>query len=564
MRPHLTTFLLTALFTASGEASSGQSPNPVTDSEWKLENGIRMVVLTIPDSKNVSIFSFLPLGLASDAAGKTQWSHLVEHLVLRTTHPGPIRQSNGETLADHMRLEFYGNIENWREGLKAHVNWLQGIRFTGKSVETEKYRVVQETKNVARRLAAYKFAFGAWAQGYRHGLDHAAMIEDIRNAKVADIQAYRDNRLVVLDKVVVCVVGGVDAKAVKAVAAERLAKIKSDARVAAVKRTFPGDREMTWDLDARHLLMTWPIPGPGSDEFPAFLVTARILMKRVYQDAELKQLTGGVTLAGADLSTPEGQFLYVSCSLRPGAAIDSVKERVKFHLNAVRSDPMSLAAAPMLAWGLAHSLTHPPDIQAAKAQAPLYVSALAVEMNAGLQWGMNRYRYGDGLPALAKQLSALNAERCIALVKKYLADEKCSSCTIRPVSQQQGLPSSSRIQQMARPIGTTRGWWSHRQAGWIGAIAGSAFGCIGGTVGILIGRGKARRFVLASLVILPLLGAGGLVLGFIAVAMSQPWAVYYGPLLLGLLLVVIPLSQRRAARKRYEQLELRKMQAMDA
>jgi hypothetical protein len=59
-----------------------------------LENGIRILAIEFPASAHVSIFSFLPLGLTSDGPGQAQWSHLVEHLVIRSTIPEQTATAN--------------------------------------------------------------------------------------------------------------------------------------------------------------------------------------------------------------------------------------------------------------------------------------------------------------------------------------------------------------------------------------------------------------------------------------------------------------------------------------
>src|SRR5438874_353221 len=74
-----------------------------------LGNGLRCVVIQFQASTNVAIFTYSPLSLATDAAGQAQWSHLVEHLVLRSTIPEDLTRANAETLPDHMRLDYYGN-----------------------------------------------------------------------------------------------------------------------------------------------------------------------------------------------------------------------------------------------------------------------------------------------------------------------------------------------------------------------------------------------------------------------------------------------------------------------
>jgi len=127
--------------------------------------------------------------------------------------------------------------------------------------------------------------------------------------------------------------------------------------------------------------------------------------------------------------------------------------------------------------------------------------------------------------------------------------------------------SALRLVQYApseHPAAAPGRWWSDRQAGFIGGLTGSVIGLIGAIVGILGGRGKARRFVLHTLKVLPIVGAAALGVAAVAVAKSQPYAVYYPLLLLGGLLVLIPLGVLPGIRKRYEVQELRKMEAQDA
>ena len=110
----MTIFVVAAMLAGPSAAQAG----PPTITRFKLDNGIRVVVLHIANSKHFAAFSYLPLGLASDGAGRTQWSHLLEHLTLRTT--GPItdyRQRNAETMSDGMHLDFLGTTDNWRAGL---------------------------------------------------------------------------------------------------------------------------------------------------------------------------------------------------------------------------------------------------------------------------------------------------------------------------------------------------------------------------------------------------------------------------------------------------------------
>jgi hypothetical protein len=204
-----------------------------------LPNGIRIVSVHFPDSTNMAIFTYVPMGLVMDGPQQTQWSHLVEHLVIRSTVPGDLSVANAETLPDHMRLDFYGNVSNWKEGLSHHQRWLQGVPFTQASLEAEKPKVRSEADYTVRNLATHKFAMAAWAQGFRHGQTNAAIQQDIGRVSLNDIQSYRDNHLPVLSNVVVCIVGGVEPAKVLPIVSEQLASIKPSGKLAAPVKLHP-------------------------------------------------------------------------------------------------------------------------------------------------------------------------------------------------------------------------------------------------------------------------------------------------------------------------------------
>ncbi|MCE5301994.1 MAG: hypothetical protein LLF97_02660 [Planctomycetaceae bacterium] len=108
------------------------------------------------------------------------------------------------------------------------------------------------------------------------------------------------------------------------------------------------------------------------------------------------------------------------------------------------------------------------------------------------------------------------------------------------------------------------GWWNGRAGGWIGGVGGSILGLLGATIGILSGLGKARRFVLVLTTTLAVLGMVSLVVGLVAVVLGQPYAVYYPLLLGGTILAAVFGGNFPMLHRRYQQIELRKMAAMDA
>ncbi|HSC26995.1 MAG TPA: hypothetical protein VLD67_06950 [Vicinamibacterales bacterium] len=114
------------------------------------------------------------------------------------------------------------------------------------------------------------------------------------------------------------------------------------------------------------------------------------------------------------------------------------------------------------------------------------------------------------------------------------------------------------------PVADSTAWWSGRQAGMLGAIGGSALGILGAILGWLGSSGRAKGFVLGTLRAMGWLGLGALLSGGLGLLGGQPYAVYYPLLLFGAISTAIGFSLPRTLSKRYEDLELRRMQALDA
>jgi hypothetical protein len=106
-------------------------------------------------------------------------------------------------------------------------------------------------------------------------------------------------------------------------------------------------------------------------------------------------------------------------------------------------------------------------------------------------------------------------------------------------------------------------WWSGRTSGIMGAVVGIVLGCFGGLIGRLEGYGKARAVVMAALVVLFITGIASLIACIVAVSLGQPYAVYSLFLIGGVLGTVLPPLRLRDLRRRYQELELRRMEALD-
>jgi hypothetical protein len=112
---------------------------------------------------------------------------------------------------------------------------------------------------------------------------------------------------------------------------------------------------------------------------------------------------------------------------------------------------------------------------------------------------------------------------------------------------------------------TARGaWWADRDAGLIGGLAGCIIGILGALAGTLASLGRARGLVFGIMKSLLAAGVAALGLGLVAVGKGQAYAVYYPLLLGGAICAFVAALTLPGLRKRYEEIELRKMRSLDA
>jgi len=107
-------------------------------------------------------------------------------------------------------------------------------------------------------------------------------------------------------------------------------------------------------------------------------------------------------------------------------------------------------------------------------------------------------------------------------------------------------------------------WWDEQTDGKIGGWLGGVAGCIGALIGVLAGLRRNRTLVLALLKGMTIAGIVLVVAGIVAKALHQPYSDYYPLLLPGFIVAAVCGSNIAVVRKRYEDLELRRIQAMDA
>ena len=400
---------------------------------FTLNNGIRVVNLYVENSTDVGIFSYLPLGLVTDGKARANWSHLINHLTVRTAGPIDYKTSNAETMADNMRLDFMGNTDTWTQGLALHAKWLAGLPFSAESLTEELPRVLSQFDYIEANLVTHKLANVAWNQVFRHGETDIAMRKGIQSAQLSELQEYRDQHLVQADRVLLCVIGGIDPETLKETMEKQLGAINLTEKTlprSTVPPKVAKDQNATWDVNVTHYMETYPIPRPENEDYPALYIASLLWRLACTQDAQLKGLIGYI-YCGVDLVTPEQVYLYVSASLKPDADIEKVKQRIGQLMNPLKQ-PKNNTQVPMIAQSLSMELSAPPDMKTLMQQKPENVAENLMLLQLGVSWGMIEYQYGNNLSQLASAFADVSAADVADVVNRYLTEDRRMTLLLTP------------------------------------------------------------------------------------------------------------------------------------
>lgn len=111
-------------------------------------------------------------------------------------------------------------------------------------------------------------------------------------------------------------------------------------------------------------------------------------------------------------------------------------------------------------------------------------------------------------------------------------------------------------------------WFDPNTFGWmygsiVGGLGGTLGGCLGALAGVLAPKGKGKGVVIGSFVFCILFGLANLAFGIAALIASQPYGIWYPPMLIGFLFTLLFSILLPVVNLRYRQAEQRQMQAAD-
>ncbi len=431
---------------AQAAAAEDAAADP-TRAEWTLDNGLTVSVLVAPDAPLQHTVTFLPHGLIDDGPGHTQWSHLVEHLILRHTDPeglfGEGYELNGETTTRSTHLDTYAEPHAWRTTLERHAAWLQPFEVDAPLLAREQEAVTQEVLALAAVGSTHKWADAAWAQVVRFGAEHVEVVGAVAGCTPSQATAALAGITGVRPGTHVAIVGAMPLEEVRVAVEEVFGPLPAAKPVPAPAASgaaaadaaavgAPGDRHATWDLPQRHYVAWYALPdGDVVDRAAGEVLAARVNGRLALATAIRKP--GLFALAGADLITPEGRFLRVTVGLPGEVELEPVADAIDDAVRDVLQPGIGVQPLGVFLWQWAVGAAGDPEPgalrrdreRAGRADDRLEAQFAISPMYRQLGSDMTREQRLDGL-------RGLDLERLEAIASEFLVKTRRASLLLAP------------------------------------------------------------------------------------------------------------------------------------
>lgn len=428
----------------------------------QLANGIKIVIAQVPDAPRQTIFTFLPITMVNDDVGRAQWSHLLEHMVLRSTDPEGLEaggvQFNGETTHMYLRLETFAEPGQWVSALERHAKWLTARTFDPAVLAREKRNIALEEQGTAANGATTKFALAAWNQVVIHGVKDAAVHGNVADASVEAVQQYASERLGIDESITLATIGPVGVEQVKAELARSLGELaptaaKPHAQQRPQRDIEAGRIDAAWDLPTRHAMWFWPLPDRKPATIAAATALARTLhMRFAMNSRQTQELTREGQIYPV-VDSLRGPIFLIDFCLQSETSIDEMAEMVKQLFDGSKQFVSPAMVGPMIVREIA--------LDADAATIRTFTAPHAQSMAEGfwLLHAMN-YEYSWGMPIadVVSRLEALGAAEAdpaaTEALQKLVTIESSSLLVLepRPARTDQPAPGGKLPPVRAKPV----------------------------------------------------------------------------------------------------------------
>jgi predicted Zn-dependent peptidase len=318
-------------------AGAGENPGFINYKEYKLDNGLRVILSEDHSVPVVAVDVWYHVGSAYEEEGKSGFAHLFEHMmfqgsdnVAKREHSELVQRAggnnNGSTTQD--RTNYYQTLPSNRLNLGL---WLEADRMRSLAVTPENFEnqrdVVKEERRQRIDNQPYSNAFLASDTmsydfvPYRHTV--IGRMVDLDAATVEDAQAFY-KQYYTPNNAVLVVVGDIDPKKTMKMVEEYFGDIprgRDIEPIGGVEPPHTAERRAVIDdknANVPAVFVTYTIPGSTSDDIPALELLGKILTdgesSRMHNRLVKEEKAAVVVFGGVDVRRGPGLFRFVSAA----------------------------------------------------------------------------------------------------------------------------------------------------------------------------------------------------------------------------------------------------------
>ena len=318
-------------------AGAGENPGFINYKEYKLDNGLRVILSEDHSVPVVAVDVWYHVGSAHEQEGKSGFAHLFEHMmfqgsenVAKREHSEYVQRAggnnNGSTTQD--RTNYYETLPSNRLNLGL---WLEADRMKSLAVNGENFEnqrsVVKEERRQRVDNQPYANAFLASDTmafdfvPYRHTV--IGRMVDLDAGTVEDAQAFYKNYYTPNNAVLV-VVGDIDQKKTMKMVEEYFGGIPRGPDVEPISGVEPPHtaerRAVMEDKNANvpAVFASYTIPNSTHGDIPALELLGKILTEgessRMHNRLVKEEKAAVVVFGGADVRKGPGLFRFVAAA----------------------------------------------------------------------------------------------------------------------------------------------------------------------------------------------------------------------------------------------------------
>ncbi len=409
-----------------------------------LDNGVTLLLLPIPEAKQVGIEAIYRVGFLHEPKGMTQAAHLLEHLVCNaaTSGYGPgesmallnqTGMANAETLPDWTHYDYVLPSEKLELALKIEAERLTSLRIDAEIIKAEAPRCYMETDFVERNAKSgmLKHAFMAFAQAWRHGATTARVRGGLEEFAIEELlrfhrATYRPDNLTLI------FVGGFDRKKTVELARKHLGGIatpEAKRRRAIEWSKIPERTTVRWDAKVRGVCIAYA-PPRGRVARVTLSLWGNLLHQHLASDAAIAAVTDSVSCSTQMWNVGELPF-YVYATAKPGGSLEDVERVLVESIDRFSQEKPSAMVVQQIR-GMAKQLARQTDmltwdyVQKSTAMVARQRGGdetLAEGMvlgQAAINWGVGHFLLGTNADRVAKSVGNLTADKLHGLTRRYL------------------------------------------------------------------------------------------------------------------------------------------------